>query len=125
MSQEHIITARITVKTEEKATAAAEVHELLAYAFEVSNDQGMFTAFDVPPQASTDLDEQSNEGRAARAETTLEAFKVDRLGEAGPVCIDTVTDFLTDLRHFCDAKGFDLYMALQASYQFYCAEKHQ
>ncbi|QYY27508.1 hypothetical protein [Diaphorobacter sp. MNS-0] len=126
MTQEHIITARITVAADTKATAAAEVHELLAYAFEVSNDEGKFAAFDVPPQAELDDEaEPTNEVRAARIAATLSTYKAEHLGEAGPVCIDTVTDFVTDLRHFCEAHGLDLYASLDASYLLYCAEKQR
>ena len=105
MTQEHIITARITVTADTKATAAA---------------------FDVPPQAELDDEtEPTNEVRAARIAATLSTYKADHLGEAGPVCIDTVTDFMTDLRHFCEAHGLDLYASLDASYLLYCAEKQR
>ncbi|TDF54500.1 hypothetical protein [Cupriavidus sp. L7L] len=51
-SGSHAITASITVSAPDRSHAAAEVHELLAYAMEVGNDKGIFTHFDVPP---TDL----------------------------------------------------------------------
>lgn len=34
-----------------------------------------------------------------------------------------VRDVLTDLRHFCELEGLDLYRALDASYQVYLEER--
>lgn len=42
-----------------------------------------------------------NEERANRAATTMQFYKAEGLGEAGPVCEDTLADLLTDMRHWC------------------------
>ena len=35
-----------------------------------------------------------------------------------------IRDLLTDIRHYCDAKGLDFYAALDGSYDVYCDERY-
>ena len=37
--------------------------------------------------------------------------------------MESITDLLTDLRHYADARKIDFYKALDMSYQHYLAEK--
>lgn len=64
-----------------------------------------------------------NQKRAKRVNDALKFYKANGLEEDGPICKDTLTDFLTDLRHWADAHGFDLHDRLNMSYQHYVAEK--
>lgn len=64
-----------------------------------------------------------NEKRVKRAAKSLEFYKASQLKEAGPVDPDTVTDFLTDLRHYCERHELDVYALLDCSYNRYLAER--
>jgi hypothetical protein len=47
MSQSYEVTVKITVKAASEGMACEEVNSLVGYAFEVSNEQGIFKAFKV------------------------------------------------------------------------------
>ena len=64
----------------------------------------------------------ANERRAFRARAALNRYKRDQLHEDGPVCDDTVVDFLTDLFHYNNDRG-DLQSALDTARMHYDAEK--
>ncbi|MDH0341987.1 hypothetical protein [Chromobacterium haemolyticum] len=66
-----------------------------------------------------------NEERVGRIETTLTKYKTEQLKEGGAICDDTLVDFLTDLRHYCDAKGFDIDAALDLSSDHFLVEKEE
>ena len=64
-----------------------------------------------------------NEKRIKRVTKSLEFYKGSQLKEAGPVDPDTVTDFLADLRHYCERHDLDVYAMLDCSYNHYLAER--
>ena len=61
-----------------------------------------------------------NKHHANRAATTMQFYKTYGLGEDGPVCEDTVTDLLTDLRHWCSQNNviFERLTGLSANHWF-------
>lgn len=61
-----------------------------------------------------DFDDESAVARAERA--------IDGKGTSSGDLQSDVTDLLTDLRHFCDARGFDFGHLNAVSFSHYCEE---
>jgi len=57
----------------------------------------------------------------ARMKKIVESYEK----EQGTDTSSAVRDLLTDLRHYCDAKGIDMYVLLDGSYQVYLEEKEE
>ncbi len=64
-----------------------------------------------------------NDNRVKRVAKSLEFYKGNQLEEAGSVDPDTVTGFLTDLRHYYERHGLDVYALLDCSYNVYLVER--
>ena len=61
--------------------------------------------------------------RINRAAKALQYYKSEQLKEVGPIAADDITDFVTDLRHYCDKYEIDLAAGLSSSYRHYIVEK--
>ena len=60
-----------------------------------------------------------NKERASKAEKTIRtAYRNDERILTG----EDITDILTDIRHLCDHRELNLYLALELSYEHYVAE---
>ena len=64
----------------------------------------------------------NNKKRIARITESLVFYKGEQLKEVGAVDRDTVTDFLTDLRHYCEKSDLDIEALFQCSFNHYLAE---
>ena len=64
----------------------------------------------------------NNKKRIARVTESLVFYKGEQLKEVGAVDRDTVTDFLTDLRHYCEKSDLDIEALFQCSLNHYLAE---
>ena len=64
----------------------------------------------------------NNKKRIARVTESLVFYKSEQLKEVGAVDRDTVTDFLTDLRHYCEKSDLDIEALFQCSCNHYLAE---
>ena len=60
-----------------------------------------------------------NKKRADKAEKTIRtAYRNDEK----ILTLEDITDILTDIRHLCDHRELNLYLALELSYEHYVAE---
>ena len=64
----------------------------------------------------------NNKQRIGRAAKSLAFYKSEQLKEAGSVDEDTVTDLLTDLRHYCELFEIDIEAKFNRSCNHYLAE---
>lgn len=65
---------------------------------------------------------ERNRQRGTRALGALAHYKAVEMREDGPICQDTVTDFLTDLRHYCARNDLDIEACLRMSQEHHQAE---
>lgn len=68
-------------------------------------------------------EDQMNRVRRSRALSLLTIYRDQMLKQPGKVSLEDVTDLLTDLRHLCESRGYDMDVAIGVSLVHYGIER--